>query len=433
LLKDKSIHCIIRIFASKEKPFIMNEEERYDDIIKRFEAMLRTNENIFFDLEDFLEIVDEYISLGNFNMAVKALEIGLEQYPDNVELLLFRVELYSFDDQLDKAHALIQQLKQVAPDRVEIPMLEAELCSRKHQHKDAIAALQKALQFEEADPVEIYEIMTVEYLYLEDYRAALDTSLKTLKLDPDSSTALYNAVTCFDLLDETEKAVRFLEQHVEKYPFSEVGWSLLAKKYIDKAQYQKAISALDYAIAIDDHFLGAYYDKAYAYTQTKQYDKALECYRLTLKIADPTAFTYYHIAQIYQLKKELNNAVHYYFKAIEEDPGYYKSWIKLINIKLEQGLPNDALSITHKALEVINNQELFELLGKIYLLMNEPQKAVPAFEMSLKLGTPSLPVILQLADLYKQNNRLDDYRSLLLEARNNFPESDEIKRRMLEK
>ncbi len=410
----------------------MNEDERFEDIIKRFEAMLQTNENIFFDLEDFLDIVDEYITLGNFNMAAKAIDIALQQYPQNIDLLLFRAELYSFNDQVDKAESLLFELKKMAPERIEIPMLEAELYSRKNKHKKAINALLEALQFDEADQAEIYEIMTVEYLYLEDYRSALKTSLKTLEIDATSSTALYNAITCYDLLNETDKAILFLEQHVEKQPFSEVAWSLLAKKYIDKAQYKKAIKALDYAIAIDDHFLGAYYDKAYAYTQVKQYDKALECYKQTLKIADPTAFTYFHIAKNYQMLDDLDNAIHYYFKAIEEDPGYYKSWIELILIKLKQKQIDDALSLTLRALEVINNQDLFGILGKIYVLKEQPMKAIAALEMNLKLGTPSLNTILQLADLYKQQNMIEEYRKILLYAKKQFPDSKEIKKRMLE-
>jgi len=410
----------------------MNEDERFEDIIKRFEAMLQTNENIFFDLEDFLDIIDEYITLGNFNMAFKAIDIALQQYPENVDLLLFKAELFSFNDQVEKAEKLLSELKLIAPERIEIHMLEAELYSRKNKHKKAINALQQALQFENADRADIYELMTVEYLYLEDYRLALKSALKTLEIDPGSSTALYNAVTCFDLLNEKENAINFLEKHVEKNPFSEVGWSLLAKKYIDKSWYDKAIQALDYAIAVDDTFLGAYYDKAYAFMQIAQYDKALKCYQLTLKIADPTAFTFFHIAKNYQKLNDLDQAIYYYFKAIEEDPGYFKAWTELILIKLKQKQVESALELTHRALEVINNQGLYEILGNIYDLLEQPLKAIAAFEMSIKLGTPSLKIILQLADLYKQQEMIEEYRNILLYAKKQFPDSKEIKKRMLE-
>jgi tetratricopeptide (TPR) repeat protein len=250
---------------------------------------------------------------------------------------------------------------------------------------------------------------------------------------PDSSTALYNAVTCYDLLNLQEEAIVFLQNHVEKNPFSEVGWSLLGKKYLEQKEYQKALEALDFAIAIDDSFLGAYYDKAYAYNKLQQYDKALEYYKLTLDIADPTAFTFYHMARIYEKIQNYDEAVANYLYAINEDPGHYKSWIKLVQIKIFLKDYDGALEVNQKALEIVNNQELFELLGNIYELKKDYQKAIPAFEMSLKLGTVKLKTILKLADLYKQTHQLDKFRNLLLDAKQQFPDSKEIQKRILGK
>ncbi len=410
----------------------MPEEYYNNKLIKRFEAMLRTNENYFFDIEEFLDIIDDYISLGNYNMAYKAIEIGLQQYHDNMDIQLYKAEWFSLNDELEKALTLLKDLQQKDPKRIEIPMLKAELFSRKHLHQEAIEALRQALKLPGHDAVEIYELMTVEHLYLDDYRSALHAALQALRVDPNSSTALYNAITCYDLLDETHKAVVFLEDFVEENPFSEIAWSLLSKKYMHYKLYDKALKAIDYAIAIDDSFLGAYYDKAYIYTQLKQYHKAIEYYELTLDIADPTAFTYYHMARIYEKLGDDTQAIECYLNAINEDPGHYKSWIKVVQLKIKTNALDDALAIAKKALEIVNNQELFELLGDIHLLRNDLLKAIPAFEMSLKLGEKKLDIILKLSDLYKQTHQVEKFRQLLLDAKKQFPDSQEIKKRMLD-
>jgi tetratricopeptide (TPR) repeat protein len=407
----------------------MSENERNEDVIKRFEEMLKTNKNYFFDVEDFLDIIDEYISTANYVLASKAIKMGLAQYQNNIDILLYKAELYSLSDNLPKAEEVIAFIKSIDSNRVEIPLLEAELYSRKFMHGKAVKALKKALKLAE-DKAEVYELLTVEYLYLEDYSEALNASLKCLNYDPESATALYNAVTCYDLLDEIEKAIGFLENYVEKYPFAEIAWSLLAKKYIEKQQYKKAIQALDFAIAIDDKFLGAYYDKAFAYTKLGDYVRALEFYKLTLKITDPTAFTYYHIAKLYVRLNDYNNAVSYYLSAINEDPGHYKSWMKLIELKLKNNDLEHAFELATKAIEVINNQELFELLAEIQVKRNKIDQAIEALENSIKLAPLRLTTIIKLADLYKQNNQIEKYRNILLNAKTQFPESKEIKNRM---
>ena len=408
----------------------MNDDEMRNDIIRQFEEMLKTNENYFFDVDEYLDIIDEYISLANYNMADKAIEIGLSQYPDNLDILLYKAELFSLQDRLSKAESIIKKLKQIDAERIEIPMLEAEIYSRKHMHYEAVRALQDALKLPDSDKGEIYEMITVEYMYIENYSLALEAALQSLKYDDENTMSLYNAITCFDLLDQPDQAIAFLQNYLQTRPFNEVAWSLLGKKYIDKADYQKAIDALDYAIAIDDRFLGAYYDKAYAYTQLKDYERALEFYKLTLEISDPTAFTFYHIANIYQYLNDDAQAVNYYFKAVDEDPGYYKSWIKLVQIKIKQKQYKHALELTQKALEIINNQELFELLAEIYTLEKDYYNAIPAYEMSLKLGAVRLPVILKLSGLYQQTGQLEKFRKLLLEAKKHFPDSKEIKNLM---
>ncbi len=404
----------------------MSNAHNYEDLIRRFETMLQTNEIYFFDLEDFLTIIEHYINSGDYNLAQKAIKSGLNQHNNNVDILLYKAELYSLKDQLENAEKLLGYLSDLEPERLEIPMLEAEIYSRQNLHEKAIEALQQALNLPGADPTEIYEMMTVEYLYMDRYNEALNTSIKALKHDPESSMSLFNAVSCYDLTNRPDDAIIFLENFLDKNPFSEVGWSLLAKKYIDNGQYHKALEAIDFAIAIDDKFLAAYYDKAYIFSKLRRYEEALIFYKITLDIADPTAFTYYHIARIYQRMNDVKHATEYFLKAINEDPGHFKSWIKLVELKIENNEWQSALEIAQRASEIVSHQELFELLGDIHIHFKNWNEAISALEMSLKLGDANLPDIIKLSDLYKRTKQIEKFRNLLLKAKQQFPNSKEI-------
>jgi tetratricopeptide (TPR) repeat protein len=409
----------------------MNMSERnYDnEAVKRFEKMIAEGISYFFDLEEYLDIIDYYITYGNFNFAHKAIKMGLDQYPENIELLMYQTELLALEGELVEAKKILQFIKNISPDNPDLPLLEADIYSRSNMHEMAVESLLEALKYHPED-TEIYDLLSIEYLYLDQYEKALQVSQKSLDLNPDNQAALYNIVSCFDLMEKNDKARSFLENFIEKHPMSEIGWSLLGKRYLEEKKYEKALQALDYAIAIDDKFLGAYYDKAYVLTKLMRYKEAIEFYKLTLSISDPSAFTYYHIAKNYELLKRYDKAVSYYIKAFYEDPAHYKSRFRHIALLIKLGRINEALLRSYEAVHIIPTQELYEQQAQILLLKNKIEEAIQSLEMSIKLGTLKIPVILLLADLYIKTGEKEKFRALLLEAKKMYPDSKEIQRKM---
>jgi len=400
-----------------------------DEIIQRFEKMIVTGKNYFFDINEFLEIIDHYIFIGNYTLAWKAINKADDQYPGNQEINLFKAEVLALENKYDEALDLLEILQKKINNNIEVFLLKADIYSRTNQHHKAIKSLQKALKINKNDP-EIYDLLTIEFLYLDDYENALKAALLSLKYDPRNQAALYNAVSCFDYLDLIDQSIKFLENYVNRMPMSEIGWSLLAKKYIELQEYIKALKALDFAIAIDDKFLGAYYDKAYVLTKLGNYAEAIKFYKITLGISDPTPFAYYHIAKNYELDNQPEQAIQFYQKAIHEDPGHYKSWLGLINILEKEGKIKEALEKNEKAIQTAPTQELYEKYAKLLFQLDKIDETIKALEMSLKMGVLKIPIVLMLADLYKLKGEKEKFRSLLLEARKQYPDSKEIQNKM---
>ncbi len=406
----------------------MSKKRSHEDLIQRFEKMIVSGKNYFFDLNEFLEIIDHYIFIGNNNMAWKSLREADKQNPGNPDIALFKAELLSQENKFEEALEIIEGIQKIKID-IEVFLLEADIYSRTNHHLKAVKALQKALKNQIHDP-EIYDLLTIEYLYLDDYENALKAALLSLKFDPENQAALYNAISCYDYLSLTDKSIQFLESYVDKQPLSEIGWSLLAKKYLEKKEYYKALNALDYAIAIDDKFLGAYYDKAFVLTHLGNYNDAINLYKITLEISDPTPFAYYHIAKNYELDQQPDKAIEFYNKALDEDPGHYKSWYKLINLLEKNNKFEEALQKSLEAIKISPTQQIYEQHAELLLKQNQIEKAIKALENSIKFGPLKVPVVLQLADLYLKIHDKENYRSLLLEANKQFPDCKKIQNKM---
>ena len=67
-------------------------EEEFEDFqnqsIFKFESMLKTNSFLFFDSNEFEEIIVYYLEIGNASLAKKAVSLALKQYPQHQPILL---------------------------------------------------------------------------------------------------------------------------------------------------------------------------------------------------------------------------------------------------------------------------------------------------------------------------------------------------------
>ena len=99
---------------------LSHEEEEYNLSLSKFESMLKTNKVFFFDSEEFEEIILHYLDMGKATLAKKALKLGLEQHPKSTGLKLVQVEMLIYDDKLDLAEKLLNELYAIEPTNEEI-------------------------------------------------------------------------------------------------------------------------------------------------------------------------------------------------------------------------------------------------------------------------------------------------------------------------
>ena len=117
--------------------------------LTRFESMLKTNSVLFFDSNEFEEIIHHYLENGKMALAKKDTKLGLEQHPASINLRLFQVEMFVFENELETADKLLNELSLIEQSNEEIYIQKANILSRKDDHKSAIEMLEKALELTE--------------------------------------------------------------------------------------------------------------------------------------------------------------------------------------------------------------------------------------------------------------------------------------------
>ena len=406
----------------------MNDEERL--ALRKFETMLQTNKLYFFDSEEFEEIVYHYMDLGKMNLAKKAIDLSLSQHPTSIPLKLIKVELLVFENKLKLAEKLLTKIEGEDSSFDEIYIQKASILSKSGNHEGAIKQLYVALKLTN-DFVDVNALLGMEFLFVENFNKAIEHFTECINIDIEDYAALYNIIYCYDMLDEHDKAINFLNQYIDENPYSEIAWHQLGRQYITKEKLQYAIRAFDYAILIDELFIGAYIEKAKALEEEKKYEEAISNYMITLKLDDPTAFTYLQIAGCYKKLDNSKFAINYYHKAIDEDPLLEQAWLSLTDLYMDLEKFQKALFYIEKALEINNeNCDFLNRFAEINIRLNLFEAAALAFKKSISYGDKRLVIYLALCDVLHFIGDFNDAKEVLVDSNKLYPKSSEIQYRL---
>ncbi|SDR77522.1 Tetratricopeptide repeat-containing protein [Polaribacter sp. KT25b] len=367
--------------------------------LTKFESMLKTNNIFFFDLVEFEEIIVHYLEAGKLSLAKKAVKLGLEQHPESVYLKLLHVEIYIFENELDKASTLLEKIELLDPNNEEVFIQKSIINSKSGEHNEAIVNLEKALIFTD-DKVDVLSLIGMEYLYLENYENARLSFEKCIEVNFEDYSSLYNIVYCFDMEQKHEESIVFIEKYLNNNPYCEVAWHQLGLQNFILKNFKKALSSFDYAVLIDESFIGGYIEKAKTLEELERYQEAIENYLITFELDDPTAYAYLRVGECYEKIQKFDAAISYYKKAVHEDPLLDKGWLLLTNIYYNDDNYQKASYYISKALKIDEDNLLYwRKYSDIKLKLNFYEEAVTGFENCLALNDNTFKVYIGLVDV----------------------------------
>ena len=270
--------------------------------LTRFESMLKTNDILFFDSEEFENIIHHYLENGKIALSKRAIKLGLEQHPTSINLRLFQVEILVIENKFAEADDLLDKLHNLEPTNEEIFIQKANVLSKQDEHQKAIDTLLIAIEMSSTpeDDADLYALVGMEYLFLDQFENAIIYFKKCLESDTTDYSALHNIIYCYDFLNKNSEAIEYLNSFLDINPYCEVAWHQLGRQYFAIKDYNKANAAFDFAIISDDTFVGAYIEKGKVLEKLKKHEEAIENYKITLALDDPTSFALLRIGHCYE-------------------------------------------------------------------------------------------------------------------------------------
>ncbi len=409
---------------------LSDEEENYNLSLKKFESMLKTNKVLFFDSEEFEEIILHYLDIGKATLAKKALKLALEQHPKSTGLKLVQVEMLVYDDKLDQAEKLLNELYAIEPTNEEIFIQKASIYSKRDDHEKAVEFLTTALQYTE-DYADVYNLIGMEYLFMDNLELAKENFIKCLEEDLEDQSALYNVVYCFEFLDQNREAIAYLTEYTDRSPYSEIAWHQMGRLHYGIKEYENALRAFEFATYIDDEFLGAFMEKGKALERLKRYEDAIESYNRTIELDDPTSYALLRIGKSYEKLGNKTQALKYFNKTVHEDPLLDKGWIAITDFYVRQKNYQKALFYVNKALAIDDQNRLYwKRYATINRAINLFEEAEYGYRKAVEFGDYQLDTWLFWVDMMQFLGEFNNAVLTLIQAAEYFPEEFEIEYRL---
>lgn len=408
----------------------MEQFSEYNKPLEKFESMLKTNNVYFFDSLEFEGIIQYYIDSGKSSLAKKALMLGLEQHPMSVSLKLLNAEILIFEDKYPAATEILDAIQAMEPTNEEVYIQKATILSKTNAHELAVDQLEIALGYTD-DKADVYALLGMEYLFLYKFTDARHNFIACLDADFEDYSALYNIVYCFDMENEHEEAIEFLTNYIDKDPYSEVAWHQLGRQHYMLDQFDAALRAFDYAVLVDELFVGAYIEKAKTLEKLKRYGEAIENYKATLELEDATTFALLRIGECYLELKDYENALQFYKRTVHEDPLLDKGWMALSSIYYKQKDYENSLYYINKALDIDEvNTAYLRRFGEINIKLSFYEEAAKVFELCIELGDDDLDIWLALVDVQYFLGDFELAMESLKKADAQIPDSAELNYRL---
>lgn len=343
------------------------EEFFENELVIKFEKMIENNEELYFETEEFEDIIIFYLEMGDVSYAELATNYALKIHPNSIELKTKKFEVLLELENYTQAKEIMHELKEASMETTDYLVCCAKYYSSLGNPRRAIEFCERALQLHEEENF-LHNFIADEYINLEDPFNALKHYKLALTFDPQDEYSLENVMFCYNQLNRSEEAIEFLNDYLNKYAFSETAWYEYGQYYFNRKNYEEAIKGFDYLLAINSQSLGVYANKAACYEAMGEWNKAISVYEEMLELEYTKSFTYYKIGLCYKENKQPVLALNAFQKSLRDDPQFYLAMMEQSNIYEEMGGMKEALYFAKEAVSLNeNNLEYQKRLAYLYI------------------------------------------------------------------
>ncbi|MBI4833499.1 MAG: tetratricopeptide repeat protein [Planctomycetes bacterium] len=354
-----------------------------------------------------------YLSLDNYDDAVKILERLIKSAPENYQAYYYLSSAFEHKGELEKALNQYQYFLNSKPKLgMQDYLKSAQLYLQKGSDLEVAKEFKKAIEANidgvKITPhnIESYPILGNAYMELGLPEEAIAIYKKTLLFNPNDSRsyfALGAAYLAKGLYSES------MEAYTRAYRISSVSKQTsiaLAQVYLSQGNYEEAISVCLKRLNIAPQDIQAYFILGKAYKNQSAYDKAIKVYEKIIELNPDNAEAYGDLGSIYSMQNLLEEAVAHLKKAVALNPQDAKSFYILGKAYKQKGLTKESSNCFQKASDL--NPQYNQKVDAQGDFEEEVHQTITKYKKEIEINPNDKEVCRKLGVIYNQNGLYDE-------------------------
>jgi len=199
-------------------------DEESNDLVNRYEEMLKSNRKYFFDVFEFESIIDYYIDTDKTNNALNVVKFASQQHPNSVNLQLKEAQVLIDKGLAGQALKVIEHVEFIESSNSDVYLIKGSALNILGKYSDAERAFDHAIEFTYDDKVEVMHTIAQSFDQIGRYKTALKYLLAAYDLENSNVAVLYDIGYCYEKLGQINRSIEYYNQYLDREPFSENGW-----------------------------------------------------------------------------------------------------------------------------------------------------------------------------------------------------------------
>ncbi len=294
-------------------------------LVERFET---NPSNCYFDVEEFVSIIEYYIEYFDIESAEKALQMAFGIHPNNSELLLKQAEI---NFQKGEFRISLQCLEKYPnPNDSEMLFWKAKALVELGEVNHACEYFNRIAENENDD--EYFDDLCFDIARAFHDEQYAEISISWLKKGYEfnkKNTYLINyyAMQCA-LVGSYKESTKLLNESLDLDPYQAPIWVHLCENLLKEGKHSDALKAIDFAVLLDKNNFIAWKIKGELLSDTKDFDNAINCFSKAKECAvslEETSECFFLLADCFEQKGDFINALSCYQENIH--------WNKILGVK----------------------------------------------------------------------------------------------------